>query len=81
MLGIQKEFSGIPESGEVLVGKKKLPWYEVYKFTEAQEEEWRTWARDELQKVYDNKEAERWLMFIELVYGFVRDLKKKGELF
>lgn len=80
-MGVKQRFSDIPDSGEILVGKKKVMWYDLYKFTEEQEEKWRGWAIEELRKTHIEKEAKEWLMFIDLVYGFVLDLKKKGTLF
>ena len=65
------------------VGKKKEKWYNVYKFTEEQEKQWKEWALKELKKVHsDEKEVEAVFRELDLIYGFIRDYgKEKGELF
>lgn len=83
ILGLNKTFAEIPDSGMVDVGKKKEKWYNVYKFTEEQEKQWKEWALAELRKIHsDEKEIQGVFRELDLVYGFVRDYtKRKGELF
>ena len=82
ILGVKVRFDDIPDDGLVEVGKKKKEWYNVYKFTEEQEEEWKKWAQEEIAKVIEDKEkARKLLMKYELLYGLVRIYKKSGELF
>lgn len=85
MLGVKMTFLEIPESGVVtyMDGKKEKKdyWYDVYKFTEGQEDEWRKWAKEEVGKVWSGEEAERVFRHIDLCYGFVIRYVKKGELF
>jgi len=80
------KFSDIPDSGVVTYkdGKKEKKdyWYNVYKFTEEQEEEWKEWALEELRKIcIDEDGAQEVFRNIDLCYGFVRRYKRKGELF
>lgn len=83
MLGIKMRFSDIPEDGLVESGKKKKDyWYNVYKFTEEQEKEWRDWALEELRKACsDDKRVMEVFREVDMHYGFVIRYKKKGELF
>lgn len=82
MLGVKVRFEDIPDDGLVEVGKKKKEWYNVYKFTEDQEDKWREWAEKEIAKVIEDKEtARKLLMKYELVFGLNRIFKKSGELF
>lgn len=85
ILGVKMKFSEIPEHGVVtyMDGKKEKKdyWYNVYKFTEEQEEEWRKWAREEISKEWIEEEAERVFRHMDLCYGFVIRYKRKGELF
>lgn len=82
IIGETMTFEKIPESGLLPVGKKKDYWYNIYKFTEEQEKEWKDWALKELKKHYTvDEEAEAKLRDLELRYGFIIRYKKKGELF
>ena len=74
ILGLDMKFEDIPEDELIDIGKgKKRLWYNHFKFTEEQEEEWRKWYRG-----FNNKRlSEKELMFIELRYGFVLDYSKK----
>lgn len=87
MLGVKIRFSDIPDSGVVSYtdGKKEKKdyWYNVYKFTEKQEKEWKEWAREELRRNFcaDEEHLNRVFMNLELRYGFVIRYKKEGELF
>lgn len=86
ILGEKIKFEDIPENGIVTYkeGKKEKKdyWYNVYKFTEEQDKEWRKWALTELRKICADKvQAEEVFRELDLLYGFVRRYKKKGELF
>lgn len=85
MLGINMRFADIPEHGVVTYkeGKKdkKDYWYNVYKFTEEQEEEWRAWALEEVKKIVDKEDVDSIFKEVDMRYGFVRRYTKKGELF
>lgn len=76
ILGIDMNFEGIPEDGMVQVGKKKKMWYDVYKFTEEQEEEWREYARQKLESNFLERSN---FDYIDLRYGFVLELESKKE--
>lgn len=76
IIGEKITFDDIPEDGQVTVGKKKKLWYDVYKFTEEQEEEWREWCKVEMMKHPLAVDG----YTLEMVYGFVRKLdKEKGD--
>ena len=79
IIGEKLTFEQISPSGMVIISGKKRNWYEVYKFTEEQEERWRKWALNLLSKEYDNPETV--LQDLELRFGFVRSYTKPGELF
>jgi len=81
IIGETQTFEKIPDSGIVVIGKKKDYWYNIYKFTEEQEKEWKEWVLKELEEEYPSDEATKKLQDIELKYGFVIRYKKKGELF
>lgn len=79
-------FKDIPEDGLVtyVVGKKerKEKWYNVYKFTQKQEEEWEKWALAELRRTCeDERKAQELFLRLILLYGFVVRYKKEEELF
>jgi hypothetical protein len=76
ILGIQLRCSGIPDSGEITVGKRKDYWYNIYSFTEEQEKEWREWVKTQL--VGDDM---MWYDYLDLRYGLPRGYKKERELF
>jgi hypothetical protein len=78
MLGLKIKFSDLPEDGIVQNGKRKDNWYDVYKFTEEQEAEWRKWAWDQVKGM---KDMDYWMTYAELRYGFVVRYTRKGELF
>jgi hypothetical protein len=78
MLGLKMKFSDLPEDGIVQNGKKKDHWYNVYKFTEEQETEWREWAWERLKGL---ENANYWMIYAELRYGFAVRYTRKGELF
>ena len=75
IIGVDMKFADIPENDLIEVEKKKVLWYEHFKFTEEQESEWRDW----IEKNNRGRLSPNELMFIELRYGFVLDYKKKGE--
>lgn len=77
MLGSKIRFNDIPEDGVVVVDKKKQYWYDAYKLTEEQEQEWMNWAYEELKKM----QAEEDFMYLNTRYGMVRRYKREGELF
>ncbi len=79
--GLKVKFENIPDSGEVDVAGKKWKWYNLYKLTEEEEEKWREWAVEEMEKVMDKDKVDKLLRKYELLYGLVRKYKKKGELF
>lgn len=86
ILGVDVKFADIPDSGVVTYkeGKKEKKdyWYNVYKFTEEQEVEWREWALAELRKTWSDKGAvENVFREFEMLYGFTVRYKKEGELF
>ena len=82
MLGVNIKFANIPDSGLVQSGKKMDYWYNVYKFTEEQEQKWKEWAIVELKKLdYEEEKVKDILMYLELRYGLVIRYTKKGELF
>jgi len=86
MIGTQVRFEDIPEHGIVTYkdGKKdkKDYWYNIYKFTEEQEKEWKEWAVKELRKMCeDEKVVKEAFRQLEMLYGFVIRYTKKGELF
>lgn len=86
IIGEKMKFSDIPDNGVVTykVGKKEKTdyWYNVYKFTEAQEEQWRNWALAELRKLCSEEEVVKNIFReFELLYGFVTRYTKKGMLF
>lgn len=82
ILGMNMSFSDIPEDGIVTFKGKKEKWYNVYKFTEDQEEQWEKWAKEELRKVCaDETHLEEVWRSLDMTYGFVRRYKKDGELF
>lgn len=81
MLGMEMRFSDIPEHGVVTYKEgKKDYWYNIYKFTEAQEAEWEKWALAELRKIYGDS-ADGIFVRLTLTYGFAIRYKKEGELF
>lgn len=81
IIGEKIKFKDIPDSGVITIPKKKTGdyWYNLFKFTEEQEKEWRQWALKELSKITDKPEYA--LRSLELKYGFSIRYKKKGELF
>lgn len=86
ILGMKIKFSDIPDNGVVTYkdGKKEKKdyWYNVYKFTEEQEKQWRDWALAELRKICSEEEVTRSVFReLELLYGFSIRYIKKGELF
>jgi hypothetical protein len=86
ILGEKIRFEDIPDDGLVtyVVGKKEKKdyWYNVYKFTEEQEEKWQNWAKKELRKVCaDEIHLAEVFRELDLLYGFVRRYTREGELF
>lgn len=57
-------------------------WYDYYKMTEDQYEEWKKWALKKLEPEFED-EKERWdaFMQLDLLYGFILTIKKDGLLF
>lgn len=83
MIGVSLRFADIPDSGIIEVGKKKDYWYNIYKFTEEQEKEWRKWAKETMQKTFseNEKDLQDILEYLELRYGMVVRYTKSGQLF
>jgi hypothetical protein len=86
MIGEKMTFAQIPEGGVVsyMVGKKQKSdyWWNVYKFTEEQEEQWRKYLWDKLVDfTADDTHREEVFRHIDQNYGFVVRYKKEGELF
>lgn len=73
IIGVNMKFADIPEDELIEVGGKKKLWYNHFKFTEEQEEQW----RKEMVKINQGKLLKKDLDFIELRYGFVLDYKQK----
>lgn len=74
IIGEKITFADIPADGIVEVGKKKKNWWEVYHFTEEQENEWKKWVEKEIE---GNYLEDTQLLYIEMRYGFTRDYSKK----
>lgn len=74
MIGETIRFKDIPSDELIVVGKKKVFWYDHYKFTEEQEEEWREWMLKQIVGTPYSKKGS----YIELRYGFIREIKKEG---
>lgn len=83
MIGVKLKFADIPDSGVITVGKTKDYWYNIYKFTEQQEKEWRDWARQEMAETFSESEENQKdiLMYLELRYGFTIRYIPAGKLF
>lgn len=86
IIGEKIRFADIPDSGIVTykIGKKEKKdyWYNIYKFTEEQESEWRKWAWKELEKYCaDNIHRQELFRRLDLCYGFNIRYRKEGELF
>lgn len=66
MIGEKIRFRDIPEDGNILIGKKKVRWYEGYLFKdEIQYEEWKAWMKQELEKF----NCGHYLNDIDMIYG------------
>jgi hypothetical protein len=80
MIGEKITLEGLPDDGMIEIGKKKMYWYDHYKFDNLEQyEEWRSWAEKEI-KVLPNWLNE--LNFIDLLYGMSYKIPKiqKGQL-
>ena len=65
IIGSNKSFEEIDEI--LTIGKKKIPWFEYYKFeNKEQYEKWKAWAIKELQKV----NLENTFDEIDMLWGF-----------
>lgn len=81
MIGEKMTFEELPQDGVLTVGKKKMNWYEHYKWDSMEQyEEWRKWARNEM-KILGEKASESALNYADFRYGFTVRYKKEGELF
>lgn len=80
MIGEKVRFEDIPDDGIVTIDGKKKKWYDVYKFTEDEEKEWREWSMKKLG-ILGQENARKIMDYAELRYGFCIRYKKKGELF
>lgn len=83
MIGESFRYKDITEDGLITVGKKKILWYEYYKFRdEAQYLEWRQWAWRVLQR--SMPDPKRRLDRIDFEFGLTYKIPKEkgqGELF
>jgi hypothetical protein len=80
MIGEKFRYKDIPPDLMIEVGKKKMYWFEYYKFRdEAQWQEWRDWARDYMIKdgILNHESV---LNDLDLVYGMLYKIpKEKGQ--
>lgn len=74
IIGEVIRFENIPDDGLIEVGKKKKYWYEHYKFTKEQEEEWVKWMKSKISGTLLSKKGD----YIEMRYGLIVDIKKEG---
>jgi hypothetical protein len=68
MIGEKIRFEDIPDDELITVGRKKIYWYNHFKFTEEQEKEWVKWMRNTIKGTSLHNRGD----FIELRYGFIR---------
>lgn len=74
MIGVTFRLADIPEDQMILVGKKKVAWYDYYKFdTCEQYEEWKKFIVDALRG--NMKEAN----MIDFQFGMVYKYKKESD--
>lgn len=74
IIGVDVSFKTLEEYIEV--GKKKIKWYDYYKFkSKEQYEEWKKWALNEI----NNSEVKENFDMIDMIWGLEYDWKKKGE--
>lgn len=71
MIGENITFEEIPENGMMIIDKKKVHWFKLYKFKD--EEQYLKW-KQELYKVEDLTELQ--LDMIDMVFGL--DYNKEG---
>lgn len=76
ILGVKIRCKDIPEDGIIQIGKAKDYWYNIYKFTEEQEKEWRSYCKEELVRYED-----KYFTKLDLIYGLPLSYKKERELF
>lgn len=74
IIGETIRFKDIPDDGLIQIGKKKVFWYEHYKFKGNQEEEWVKWMREKIRGTLISKKGD----YIELRYGLISEIKKEG---
>lgn len=74
IIGKEISFTDIPEDEMIIVGKKKIKWYNLYFFTEEQEKEWREWCKEQAKESLYPID----LFMIDMVYGFRRNYKGGG---
>ncbi len=81
MIGEKITIASLPEDGLIEVGKKKIMWYQHYKFDSLEQyEQWRSWAEQELSSKLIKWKKE--LDFADMIYGMSYKIPKtqKGQL-
>lgn len=79
IIGEAIKFEDIPEEIEIGKTKKRVKWYEFYKFkNEEQYQEWRNWARKSLEEVGMLRDFDK----LDMIYGLNYHLieTQKGQL-
>lgn len=75
-------FKDIPEGGEIIIGKKKKMWYDVYQYkNEEQYLQWKIWALEELEKGQHSDKFDTLDMIWGLHIAFPKTEKPQLELF
>lgn len=78
IIGEKLKYKDIPEDGLIEINKKKIRWWEYYKFENKQQyEEWKLWALGELRK----ENIENQFDVIDMTYGLDYKIPKivKGQ--
>ena len=81
MIGEKIRFEDLPQDGLIIVNKKKVYWYDHYKWDNMEQYiEWKSWAREQLL-ILGEKNTQYVLDYADLRYGLNVRLKKEGSLF
>lgn len=80
MIGESIKYKDIPDTGEIVIGKKKMMWYHYYKFpTREMYEKWRKWAHEELELLDRGKEIDEFDGIFGMNWDWTKEFKEKKE--